>query len=94
MTAAASSILRSSIRPCKNSHNCMLENSFFTLIRLTKTTITYQTILKADNNKQLDDIQSITLAHENPLTRVCCWVDSDLNSSICHSDSVSPIKKN
>lgn len=36
----------------------------------------------------------VTLAHANPLRRVCCFIDSDLNFSILHSDSVSPINKN
>lgn len=34
-----------------------------------------------------------TLAQDNPLVRVCCFVDSDLNFSIFHNDSMSPTNK-
>ena len=35
-------------------------------------------------------IRFTTLVHENPVTRECCFIDSDLNFSIFHSASVSP----
>lgn len=31
-----------------------------------------------------------TLTQENPVAKVCCFIESDLNFSIFHNDSVSP----
>jgi len=33
-----------------------------------------------------------TLTQENPVIKVCCFIDSDLNFSIFHNDSVCPTK--
>jgi hypothetical protein len=35
----------------------------------------------------------ITLAQENPVAKVCRFIESDRNFSIFHNDSVSPANK-
>lgn len=57
---------------------------------VTTLNFRYQNKFSHNQGIQIDDMRFVTLAHENPLTRVCCFIDSDLNFSIFHSVAVSP----